>query len=174
MGAGLDDASLVEHVDAGRMPHRRQSVGDHDRRSAATDRLQGALDRRLGLVVDARGRFVQHQDRRILQDRPRHRDPLALTAGEFLPPLPDDGVVPVRQGENELVRLREPSGLDDVLRWWFVPSCRIVLGPRPAVGDVLPDRSLEQVDVLAHQRNRPSQVAEFEVAHVLAVDPSGQ
>jgi hypothetical protein len=55
-------------VDAIGVAHGRQPVGDHDHGAVAPDQLQRALDCRLGLVVDGRGRLVEHQHGRILED----------------------------------------------------------------------------------------------------------
>jgi hypothetical protein len=45
------------------------------------------------LGFERRGRLVQHQDRRVLQDHPRDRDALALAARELDAALADVGVV---------------------------------------------------------------------------------
>ena len=69
------------------------------------------LDRDLDLAVERRGRLVEHQDRRVLQDHARERDALALAARELHAALADVRVVagasvPVAQPDDELVRLR--------------------------------------------------------------------
>ena len=51
----------------------------------------------LGLVVERRGRFVEHQDRRVLEQRAGDGDALALAAGEALAELADHRVVALRQ-----------------------------------------------------------------------------
>ena len=53
---------------------------------------QLSLDGRFDLRIERRGRLVEDQDRRILQDHPRDRDPLALPARQLDPPLADMGV----------------------------------------------------------------------------------
>src|SRR3712207_8910526 len=50
-------------------------------------RSQRLLDLALGLRVDAARRLVEDQDPRVVQDRPRDRDPLALAARERVPAL---------------------------------------------------------------------------------------
>ena len=79
------------------------------------DVLERALDRGLGLVVDGRGGLVEHQDRRVAQDRPGDRQPLALPARELLAPLADDRVVALGERRDEVVRLGEAGGLLDRL-----------------------------------------------------------
>ena len=90
------------------------------------------LDRRLDLAVQRRGRLVQHQDRRVLQDHPGDGDPLALAAGQLDPALADMRVVaaaavPILEPEDELVRVRPPRR---------VLHLRIRRA-RPAVADVV-------------------------------------
>ena len=48
------------------------------------------LDQALGLGVERRGRLVEDQDRRILEDRARDRDPLPLAARQTDAALADD------------------------------------------------------------------------------------
>ena len=57
---------------------------------------KGALDRRLCLVVDGERRFIEQQDGRVGEQRPRNRETLSLTTRELLPALANDGVVAVR------------------------------------------------------------------------------
>ena len=59
------------------------------------ERVQAVLDERLALAVEAGRRFVEYQDARIRQNRPRDRDALPLPARELHAALADDGVVPV-------------------------------------------------------------------------------
>ena len=76
---------------------------------------QAEPDLRLGRRVDRRGRVVEDQDPRVDDERARDRDALALPARERDPALADHRVVALRQPLDELVRLREPRGLLDLL-----------------------------------------------------------
>ena len=67
VGAGLAQPARLQHVDPIGVPDGAQPVGDHERRPPLRDRLQRALDRRLGLVVDRARRLVQDQDRRVAE-----------------------------------------------------------------------------------------------------------
>ena len=49
----------------------------------AHQRLERRLHLTLGLRIERRGRLVEHQHRRILEQRARDRQPLALAAGEL-------------------------------------------------------------------------------------------
>ena len=85
---------------------------------------------------------------------------LALPAGERDAALADHGVVAVGQLLDELVRLREPRGADDVL------VGRVGRAER----DVLPHRRREEERVLGDDPDRAPQGGELDVAHVHAVD----
>ncbi len=68
MRAFLDDPIPGQHQDAVRMPHRRQPVGDDDRRPPLGQRQQRLLHRPLALVVERARRLVEDQDGRILEE----------------------------------------------------------------------------------------------------------
>ena len=55
--------------------------------------VERGVDLLLDVDVDRARRVVEHEDRRIEQQRPRDRDALALPAGQRVAPLADDGVV---------------------------------------------------------------------------------
>ena len=59
------------------------------------DLLERRLDLALGVAVERRGRLVEDQDRRRLQDGAGDRHALLLAAGQFQPALADLGLVAV-------------------------------------------------------------------------------
>ena len=59
-------------------PHRGQPMRDDDRGAVVHERLQGLLHGLLAHRVEVRGRLVEHEDRRVLEERAGDRDPLAL------------------------------------------------------------------------------------------------
>ncbi len=62
---------------------RREPVRDDDGRAArASASSSAAWTSALRLRVERRGRLVEDQDRRVLEDRARDRDALPLAAGE--------------------------------------------------------------------------------------------
>ena len=69
---------------------------DRDRRPALGEPVERLLHEPLGLGVERARRLVEHEHRRVAQDRPRDRDPLLLAAREAVAALADDGVVAVR------------------------------------------------------------------------------
>ena len=94
--ADLDDAAAFEHDDGVGALHGREAVRDHERRAVEHQRGQRVLHQPLRLGIERRGRLVEDQDRRVLQQRPRNRQPLALPAREPLAALADRGLVAVR------------------------------------------------------------------------------
>ena len=100
----------VEHDERVHAAHGRQPMRDHDRRPARHQRPERVLNERLALGVERARGLVEDQDRRVLQDRARDRDALALSAGELDAALADERVVAVRQRLDELGRVRELGG----------------------------------------------------------------
>ena len=102
----LDDPSLLDHDEAVHARDGRQAVRDRDDRLALHEAEKLLLDGELDFAVERRSRLVEHEDRRILQDHARKRDPLSLPAGELDPALADvrlvaGTVLPVLQAQNE-------------------------------------------------------------------------
>jgi hypothetical protein len=77
----------------------------------AADPVEGVLDLLLGEGVERRGRLVEDEDRRALQDRAGDGDALLLAARELQAALAHGGVVALRQRRDEAVDLREARGL---------------------------------------------------------------
>src|SRR5690606_21703184 len=94
---------------------RRQPVGDDQRRAALRELVERLLDRALGLGVEGRGRLVEDQDRRVLQEDARDRQPLLLTARELHAALADQRVEALRQALDQLLELSPARGLEDLL-----------------------------------------------------------
>ena len=66
----------------------------------ARDAVERVLDVLLGVAVERRGRLVEHQDRRALEDGAGDGDALLLAAGELEAALADLGVVALRQSSG--------------------------------------------------------------------------
>ena len=69
--------------------------------------VERVLDFLLGVAVERRGRLVQHQDRRPLQNGAGDGDALLLAAGKLQPALADLGLVALRRQADEAVDLRQ-------------------------------------------------------------------
>jgi hypothetical protein len=63
-----------------------------DRRPPGHERRQ-RIEEALGLDVEVRGRLVEDQDRGVLDDRPRDRQPLTLATRQQDAVLADPGLV---------------------------------------------------------------------------------
>ena len=83
MRSALDDPAVIENQDLVRAHDRRKPVRDHDAGAMRHQMLERLLDQPFGRRVDARRRFIQNQNRRILQERPRDREPLLFADAQF-------------------------------------------------------------------------------------------
>ena len=138
MAAALDDLPLVDHHQAVHARDGGQAVGDGDHRLALHQGVEALLDRRLDLRVQRRGGFVQHQDRRVLEQHPGDGDALALAAGQLDPALADLGVeaaaaLAVVEVADEAVG----AGLAHRLQQLGIA------GPGAAVAQVVADRAVQ-------------------------------
>ena len=158
--AACRDSPVLEHDDLVGHRDRRQPVADDERRARVHQPAQRALDLGLGGGVDARCRVVEDQDARVLEQRARDRDALALPAGQRQPALADERVVAVGQARDERV--------DACLARRLLDLVVARLGPR--VGDVVAQRRGEQERVVGDQADLAAQRSEVDVAHVGAVD----
>src|SRR5262249_18307413 len=98
-------AATVEDHDPVRFAKRRKSMGNRDGCAAARESAERLLDRLLALGVDVARRFVEHEDRRIVENGTGNRHPLALTTGETGATFADASVVTQRRVENEVMGL---------------------------------------------------------------------
>ncbi len=105
MAAALDDLAVIQHQDFVGIHHRGKPVRDDQRGAVPGDLAQRALDFAFGAGVQRGRRFVQQQDRRVLQDGAGDGDALLLAAGKFQPALAHHGFIAQRQFEDELVDL---------------------------------------------------------------------
>src|SRR5690348_4353134 len=133
MRAALDDAPLIEDKDLVGVDNRRQTMRDGERRVPGCDLGKARLDLALGFRVESRGRLVENQDLRRLQDDPRDRDALLLAARKLKAALADHRLIAVRQGGDEIVDMREAR------RFLDLGAARA----GAAIGDVVEDRVVE-------------------------------
>src|ERR1700729_3887675 len=160
MGAGLDDAAVVQHDDLVRIAHGGQPVGDGDRGAARGEGVEGQLDGALGLGVQGAGGLVQHEHARVAQQGPGDGNALLLAAGEPVPAGADHGVVAVRQPGDQVVDLGGTGGVLDLG----------IGGLGPGVAQVLPHGGVQQVGLLADDANDRGEVGQPQVADVDSVD----
>ena len=81
MRPALDDRAPVEHDDLVGTDDGREAMRDHQSRAVLRNPIERVLDFLFGLAVERRGRFVEQQDGRALENGPRDGDALLLAAG---------------------------------------------------------------------------------------------
>src|SRR5918995_4951330 len=163
MASVFDYPTVLENQDEVRASHGVEVVGNDQRRLPGHEAIQGFLDLRLALAVEARHRLVQDQDGGVADDGPGDGYPLALPSGESVAPLADDGLVPIFEVHDEVVGVGCFGGPDNLLRG----------GVQLAVGDVLLDGGAEQDRVLEDDPDLLAQGLELEVLYVSPIDPDG-
>ena len=80
MRALFSDSPFVENADRVGVHHGCEPMRDHEHRLAPCERGERLLDERLVFRVGEGGRLIEHDDRRVFEDRARERDALALSA----------------------------------------------------------------------------------------------
>ena len=106
MAPHLTDLSLLDHDNPVRIPHGREPVGYDECGAPVEQCLQRLLDEPLGFAVERGGGLVENQNGRVLEQRPGNGDPLPLAAGKSSAPFPDDGVIAIRQIQDEVMGMR--------------------------------------------------------------------
>src|SRR5262245_29059103 len=118
------------------------------RRSATHQGFQRILYKPLRFGIKRASRFVEYQNRRVLQQRTRDRDALTLPARKLYSSLSNNRVVAVREFDDELVRVsRACHRFDFVFR-----------RAQFSVSNVLADRTAEQRCLLRYDSDGVSQV----------------
>ena len=92
MRTALDDPPALEHVDAVGGDDICKSVGDQNNGPCLRELMDNPPDQLLALHIYVGGGFVKYIHRRIMQQSPCEREPLALTAGQVASVLGDIGV----------------------------------------------------------------------------------
>src|SRR2546427_81715 len=152
----LDQPSLVEHEDAVGAHDTRETVGEDEGGAASHETIERRLDQRLALRVDRRERLVEHEDRRVAQERARDGDPLALATREPHTALAHDGVVALGEPEDELFRVRGAGRRAQLV------GARV----RLAHPDIVLDRAVEEPRLLAHEGDPGAHLLEAQLTQV--------
>ena len=87
MRPALDDPAAFQHENLIRAQHGRKPMRDDEARPVRHQMLERFLDQPLGRGVHARRRFIENEDRRILEQRARDRQPLLFAHAQFHPAL---------------------------------------------------------------------------------------
>src|SRR5215216_5541450 len=163
MASVFDYPAALQNHNEVRTSHGVQVVGNDQGRLPGHEAIQGFLDLRLALHVQASHRLVQDQDTGVPDDGPRYSDPLSLAAREGVATLTYDGLVPLFEVHNEVVGVGCFGGLDNLLRG----SVQL------AIGDVLLDGGAEEDRVLEDDPDLLAQGLELVVRYVSPIDPDG-
>ena len=134
-------------------------MGDDQRRAAAQQPVERALDQQLGRAVDVRRRLVEDQDPRVGEERAGDRDQLALAGREAAAALAHRVAEALGEPPGEPVETEHRRRLGDLV------VARV--GAREA--DVVGDRAREQERVLQHDAELAAVRAQVELAQVDAV-----
>src|SRR5213082_1093356 len=154
-----DNLSVLNSQNAVAMFQRARTMGDNKRRAAAHEALHGFHYGRLGLHVHGTGRFVEDEHGRILEKRARDGNALALASRKAHTPFTYERLVPLRQANDEVVRVGGPGGGDDFI---FARS-------RPGVGDILGDARREENRLLQDDGELVAQIGQVEVAQICSI-----
>ena len=138
--AVLHQAAPLEHQDAVEVAHGGQAMRDRQHGAAAHQAAERLADELLGCAVERGGRLVEQQQRRVLEERARDGDALALSARQPHAAIADDRVEAFGQLGDELAAMGRVRRLPDL----------VVARLGPGVADVLDQRAVEQRDVLRH------------------------
>ena len=129
---------------------------NHDNCAAAAELLHNLGDSRLILAVERGGDLVQQQDRGVLNEGARDRNPLPFTAGQFQTAVPNLGVPAVGQLLDHTVEARQSRG-----------PVKLVVGRLGfSHAHVLADGCVKQVNLLEHHRDLTHQRLRVELPHV--------
>src|SRR5262249_5280926 len=91
-GAVFDDASPLQHDHAVVIVERRQAARARDHGGALHEAQQSILYEPLGFGVERRGRLIEQDDWRVVDERPSDCDALPLPARQLGAALADDRV----------------------------------------------------------------------------------
>ena len=160
MGADVRDAAALHDEDAVGVLDGGHTLRDDDLRGLRDEVAEALTNQGVGLRVDRGGGVVEDQNLRLLQDRTGDAETLLLTTGDVGTALGDEGVVLVREGLDELVRLGELTCGDEL----FVTRLRV------APAEVLCDGAGEEDVLLKHDGDLVTQELEVVLSYVDTAD----
>ena len=131
VGPPLDDPPVIDHQQLVGVPDRAQAVRDHEAGPPCHQVQERLLDAGLGAGVDAAGRLVEDQDRRVREDRPGDGEELPLPLAQIPGPLREDRLVALGELADEADRRRPSSP----------PRCTPRRSPRAVRSGCSPARS---------------------------------
>ena len=103
MLAPFYDLTFMEYADFIGMADGGETVGDGNGRTVLHQLFKRILYHAFAFGIEGGSRFVQDEDRRILQNGAGNADALALTAGELTAPVANHGVISLLACHDEIV-----------------------------------------------------------------------
>src|SRR6478736_4792782 len=97
VGSALDDTAVIKHENLICAHDSGKPVRNYDASTVEHQSLERFLNETLRRSVHARGRFIQNQNWRILQERPRNRKPLLFADTQLYSALPHNAAQSVWQ-----------------------------------------------------------------------------
>src|SRR5438128_5871197 len=163
MRAALDDSSIFQDKDDIRLADGCEAMSDPKTGPALHQPVEGIENDSFGYSIESGRWLVENENGSIADDGASDPDALALAPGNRDTPLADHSVVSIRQLLDEIVRIRQLCGFDNLL----------ARGSRFAIRDVLPDRRAGEQRFLQQKSKLPAEGFRLQVAHILVVDAGG-
>jgi uncharacterized hydrophobic protein (TIGR00271 family) len=163
VAAALDSPAAVEHDDLVQVGQGLHVMRDEQRGPVLGDRQHVGHESPGGIRVEARGRLVQYQHRRVSQQRAGERDPLPLTARDARPPRAHAGVQTIGQRPDPRQQPGARGGVEQL----------VVGRARPGEPEIGANRVVEHVRVLRAAAYQPAQVVGCVAGQVVAAQLGG-
>src|SRR5690242_8234705 len=135
-------------------------MGDGDGGPGSHEGIEGVLDLPFAGRVERRGRLVQDEDARVVEQDPGDGQALFLAAGQPVPALAHDRVVAVGKLHDSVVNVCRPGGFLDLGHG----------GGSTAVTDVGQNAVVEEVALLGHETDDGGQRCLADAPYVDAVN----
>ena len=160
MGAAFDDFTVTQHQDLVGPLNGAEPVRNHEARAPGHKPFQGLLDQLLRRRVHRGGGFIQDEQRRVLEQRPRDADALLFPDAQLHAAFTDPGIIAVGKFLDEVMAVgRLGCGDEFVFR-------RV----EATVENVLPQRAVEEEGFLRDNRDLVAQLVQRDVADIVLVD----
>ena len=107
--AHLPQFPSVQHCDAVCILYGTESMCYHQNGSALADSVQSLLDQLLRVSIQSTRGLVQNEDAWVLEQRPRYRDPLLLSARHGVASLSYHSAIAIWECTYEVVSIGVPG-----------------------------------------------------------------
>ena len=151
---------MFENVDAIRVAHRAEAVGDDEAGAVDHEAFQCLLDEALRLGVHAGGGFVQEENGGILQEGAGDGDALFFTDTEADPAFADLSVEFVRESFDKFPGVGSGQGLPEF----------VVRGLAFGDDEIVADGAIEEETFLSDVTHGPAKAGFGDIVDRLAVD----